>query len=470
MTRVTLLSKASFGLSGIPGALMRNGVDYFLLFYYSQVIGLNATLAGLALAIAMVFDAVSDPLIGYLSDNWRSRWGRRHPFMYAAIIPMSGCYIWVWFPPVGPESQGLLFAFLLAVTILLRLSMTVFDIPCNAIAPELTPDYHQRTELGSYRISTAWVAGSAMSVAMYAFWLNDSVGNPEGVLNEGGYQDAAIVAGALMFLTLLLSSLGLHREIPRLRSVVQAQASGLSQIFRDIVDVLKNRSMQALLLSGLALAAANGTNAAMWIYVYSSFYGLDSVQMASLVSVELTASILAVFFVRGFAMRGDKKRIAIVLLLCSAALGSFLPFFHMAGWTPGSGSQGLVYILMVRNFIDLVIWIMLMSVLYSLFADVTENLQMKSGKREEGVILASQTFINKSAAALGALIVGTLLTLINYPLQTETVFVSTEILNRLGVAAVVTWVGPVCLAAWLISKYEISKASHEQEVAALKLG
>jgi hypothetical protein len=76
---------AEFPTTGI----ISNGIDYFLFFFYNQVIGLSAARTGLALAIALTFDAVANPLVGYLSDNWRSRLGRRLPFMYASILPLT---------------------------------------------------------------------------------------------------------------------------------------------------------------------------------------------------------------------------------------------------------------------------------------------------------------------------------------------------------------------------------------------
>jgi Na+/melibiose symporter-like transporter len=95
--KVSPLSQIAIGVSGMPtSGLVSNGIDYFLLFFYSQIVGLSPGLAGLALAIALAFDAVSDPVMGYLSDHWRSALKRRHPFMYTSIVPIAGLYIAIW--------------------------------------------------------------------------------------------------------------------------------------------------------------------------------------------------------------------------------------------------------------------------------------------------------------------------------------------------------------------------------------
>ena len=138
--KVPALSQAAFACSGVPTTgIISNGIDYFLFFFYSQVIGLSAALTGLALAIALTFDALSNPLVGYVSDNWRSRLGRRHPFMYASILPLTVLYVLVWYPPGFASSQWALFGYLLTVLIFLRLSMAMFDVPVRTIGGGIDP-------------------------------------------------------------------------------------------------------------------------------------------------------------------------------------------------------------------------------------------------------------------------------------------------------------------------------------------
>ena len=92
-------SKLSFGIGSAAEGVKNVAFSLFLLFFYVQVHGLSASLAGMALFIALCFDAISDPVAGYISDSWRSRWGRRHPFMYAAAIPLGIAFYFVFTPP-----------------------------------------------------------------------------------------------------------------------------------------------------------------------------------------------------------------------------------------------------------------------------------------------------------------------------------------------------------------------------------
>ena len=138
----------------------------FVMLYYNLVLGVPAGLVGTALAIALVFDGISDPLVGFASDKLRSRWGRRHPFMYFAILPVSMLVYLLWNPPHETLDPQGLFVYLLCVVVPLRLLLTFFDVPSTALIPELTSDYDERTRLAAYRLSANWVALSLMAIVL----------------------------------------------------------------------------------------------------------------------------------------------------------------------------------------------------------------------------------------------------------------------------------------------------------------
>ena len=97
--KINFRTKFYYGFGSISFGIKNNGFSYFVLFVYSSVLGLPAWMAGLALNLVLVADAITDPLVGYYSDRTRSRWGRRHPFMYAAALPVAITYYFLWTPP-----------------------------------------------------------------------------------------------------------------------------------------------------------------------------------------------------------------------------------------------------------------------------------------------------------------------------------------------------------------------------------
>jgi glycoside/pentoside/hexuronide:cation symporter, GPH family len=464
--KVATLSQWAFACSGVPTTgIISNGIDYFLFFFYSQVIGLSAALTGLALAIALTFDAIANPLVGYLSDNWRSQLGRRLPFMYASILPLTLLYVLVWYPPAASGSHWRLFGYLLAVLVFLRLSMMMFDVPVRTLVAELTPDYDERTRLASLPTSVSWFMGSIMTIAMYAIWLKDSAEHLNGQTNPAGYRQAAVVCGAVILVSLLFSTVGLHPEIPRLHMKTPLQTAGLKDMARSFGQLLQNRSMRALLLSSLFVGTGLGTNAALWIYQYGFFYGMRSEQMSRLTIVESLASFAVVPVIRKYVVKGDKKVMAIRFLVASVATSMILPPLLSLGWLPDRGSNGLWYLLTTYDFISQLIWIVTASIIYSLYADVTDDVVLAIGKRLEGAIFACQTFVERVAMGLGALFAGLLLTLIHYPAAADNVPIPAEILTRLGLSYMGVWFVFVSIGIWLLSKYEITRSLQAAEVA-----
>ena len=107
--------------------------------------------------IALIFDAFSDPLVGYISDNYHSRLGRRHPFMYAAGLPVAVAYYFLWAPPEWDQAS--LFLYFVCMAVLIRTLITFYEIPATALVAELTEDYDERTEMMSFRYFFGWWGG-----------------------------------------------------------------------------------------------------------------------------------------------------------------------------------------------------------------------------------------------------------------------------------------------------------------------
>ena len=150
-------TKLSYGIGSVAFGIKDNGFGALLLLFYNQALGLDARLAGLAIAIALVVDAFVDPMIGYASDRSNTRWGRRHPFMYAATVPAALSYYFLFSPPEG-LSQTSLFSYLLITAILVRVCIAFFEIPNSALIAEFTQNYEERTSYLNWRVFFGWMA------------------------------------------------------------------------------------------------------------------------------------------------------------------------------------------------------------------------------------------------------------------------------------------------------------------------
>ena len=143
---LSIREKSIYGAGQICENIKNYAFGFFILFYYSQLLGLSASLTGLAIFIGMLADAITDPLVGSTSDRWRSKWGRRHPLMYASILPMGLTFYLVFAPPAGLGQVGL-FIWLTFFTIASRAAMTFFMVPYTAMSAELTDHYTERTSI-----------------------------------------------------------------------------------------------------------------------------------------------------------------------------------------------------------------------------------------------------------------------------------------------------------------------------------
>ena len=166
--RVPVSTKIFQGFGGLSNSHKDFAFNNFLLLYYSQILGVPASTTSLILALCLFADAITDPLVGAYSDNFKSRLGRRHPFMYAAAVPLGGFLYLLFSPPTG-GSELTLIIWLFVFTLATRTAFTFFIMPWNAIAAEFSDDYVERTSIITYRYVVGWIGGVIFSFGMYTF-------------------------------------------------------------------------------------------------------------------------------------------------------------------------------------------------------------------------------------------------------------------------------------------------------------
>ena len=165
---LTSKAKIAYATGAVPNGIKVDMFTFFLLFYYGNVVGLEPGLAGLAIAIALLFDAFTDPIIGSISDRTNSSIGRRHPYLFASGVPIVVGYIFLFMPRSDWElTQLSLFIWMLSFCIITRFGMTLFDVPHRSFGAEISKDYDERTKLFSWRELFAWVAGITNAFLAY---------------------------------------------------------------------------------------------------------------------------------------------------------------------------------------------------------------------------------------------------------------------------------------------------------------
>ena len=205
--------KLNQAIGAIPDTVKNWVFNTFVLLYYNQVLGLDARWVSIALAVAIVFDAITDPLVASISDNLKGKWGRRHPLMFISAVPLGICAYCVFAPPEN-FSEMALFTWLMTFVLLTRGFMTLFFVPWASIAAELSDDYTERTSIMSYRYAIGWTIGVSLPVIVYTFIFPSTDTHPVGQLNPAGYEILGLVAGGLMISAVLATTWLTRNQIP----------------------------------------------------------------------------------------------------------------------------------------------------------------------------------------------------------------------------------------------------------------
>jgi Na+/melibiose symporter-like transporter len=284
----------------------------------------------------------------------------------------------------------------------------------------------------------------------------------DGVMNPEGYQSAGLFGTVVIVASVLVFTVGLRRLIPRLRQYQVDASPSPGEFFRQVADVFRSASARVVVVAGVLYYAGIGTYVALWVYIYSYFWEFTSEQISIIViPMALSALILPPAMARWTAGR-EKKTVAITGLLGGMAINVVPISLRLLGFFPENGSGALFSIMLVAGFFETILFLIFDICWRSMIADLTEGTELETGRRNEGVICSTVTFATKCAAALGTLIAGILLSLIDFPTETAVGDVPPDIVAKLGLIY-----GPVVFLIWMgvilsISRYRISRSRHQE--------
>src|SRR5579872_488706 len=307
-------TKLFYGFGSVAYGVKDHGFQQLLLFYYNQVVGLPARTVGTAILLVLLIDAFADPIVGQISDNLRTRWGRRHPLMYAAAIPVAIGYYLLWNPPHWSNDR--LFYYLIGIIVLVRTFITTYEIPSAALIAELTPDYDQRTSFLSYRYLFGWLGGLTMALLAFGVFFSVTKQYPVGQLNPEGYFKYSVTACILMVAAIWISAAGTHKFIPYF-TVPAKRRMSLFVVLKEMFETLRHRSFIVLIVSAVFSSIAAGTLTSLNNYFNTFFWGLSALQITWLNVAIIVAPFGALALTTPYSARVGKKRAAMVLWVAS---------------------------------------------------------------------------------------------------------------------------------------------------------
>ncbi|MFP6804659.1 MAG: MFS transporter [Pseudomonadales bacterium] len=463
MTRkVDLSTKLYYGFGAVANGAKSNGFNYLLLFYYSQVIGLRADLVSLGILIALVFDAISDPLVGYISDNTHSKLGRRHPYMYAAGVPVALAYYFLWSPPAWDETG--LFLYFVCMAVLIRTLITFYEIPATALVAELTDDYDQRTEMMSFRYFFGWWGGLTMAVMNYLVFLPEEKGGLEYVQ---GWSNYGLTASIVIFISIYVSAIGTHKHIPHLRKPPSSAPFSFTKTKKEIKETLSNRSFLALFVSALLQAVAAGVSTSLSIYFSRHFWELTTTQIGYMNLPYFFSAFIALLLAPRVSRWLGKKKGGMTVLGLAFAMAPMPYILRVLGLFPENGTDTLFWTLVVFNTIEVTLIIMSSSLIAAMIADVVEDSEVKTGRRSEGIFFAANSFAQKAVNGLGVVVAGQILAIIQFPTKAKPGQVPEETLFDLAYIYVPTLLFFYLFALAVLSVYKINREDHSENLRKL---
>jgi GPH family glycoside/pentoside/hexuronide:cation symporter len=461
--------RLAYAFGQMPEGVKSAAFGFFLLFYYNQVLGLSASLASLAIFIALVLDALSDPVVGYWSDSTRSRLGRRHPHMYAAALPFALLFFGLFAPPAGLGQTGL-FLWLLAFAALTRTAMTFYTVPYMALGAELTADYDERTLLAALRNVMQLLGMFLVLIVGNQFFFAPTEAYANGQLNPEAYPRFGLAFVPVLVLGVLVAAGGTHRRIPALRQPPAGRAFSLRAVGREVVQAFRIPSFAALVCASVVFGITQGMVQALILYTATYFFELSTGQITSLFGIAIVGIVCGSLASRPAAGLIPEKRV-----LFAAGLGwyafftSIIIILRLLDLLPPNSDPLIAPLYLGSAFVSALGLGVAIPMIGSMIADVTDEHERRYGDRQEGIYYSAASFAGKMVGGAGPVMAGVVIDLAGIPPGTDPAAVAAETVSRFG------WLqGPSVLILSLVSIvaigfYRITRARHAEILREIQL-
>lgn len=462
--RLPLRHKLGFAAGGLVDGTALHPLNIFLLFYLTSVVGMSPALAGAAIAAGLVVDAIADPLIGSASDHCRSKLGRRLPFMLAALVPIALSLVLLFSLPPALGGTGL-FIWVAVLSVVLRVSVSLFLLPVTALGAELSDDYRERSTLMTLRwffFMSGGIAGLLLGFGLF-------FAGPEGLMARGQYTPFAlalsliIISGGLVACRTALATRA-RQHAP------ETEPHSVSAFFRELAECLRNPAFRAVLTTNILFFVGFGVNSVLGIHANTLFWGLNGEQVQAVTMALFFGLFLGAPFGGLLLARMEKRSVLILgisaLLICQSAP----VLLRLAGLLPFDGNS-LATLLTIFSLMMGMFMGSAGIAMNAMGPDVADQHEILFGTRREGLFAAGNAFANKAASAGGTLVAGLLLGFIAPSKQAGAPLGAGDVPERsLHLLGLVYGPGAALfslMAVFAILKYRIDREAHAGNIAAL---
>ena len=463
---IQVKEKFFYASGAVANGVKTDAFTFFLLFFYSNVIGLSPGLASLAIFIALMVDAFTDPLMGVISDRTKHRFGRRHPYFLLGMIPMGLSYFMLFSIQTSWElSQQYLFLWMLTFTMLTRLGMTIFEVPHRSLGSEMSRSYTERTSIFASRELFGWMGGLFNAFLAYTIFFKDTPDYIPGTKNPEPWIYYGMTGATIMCISVLVTYFGTLKN--RDNSEVDIAAFNLKLIFNQIFIALKNKSFLIFFFGYLFIAVSWGMGSSLQIYMNTYFWEFKSIMLASYLGIYVLSTISAFLLVPALVKVIEKRTILLLAIMFAALIPPIPIFLFINGFLPAAGTWDLFYATVPFVYIGNTCLSSSAIIRESMLGDISDEVELDSKIGQQGLMFASSSLIGKLNTGLGILMAGIALEFISFPQGTDVIPSAENIFNLAMVQ------GPLVAILMFIpfgifSMYGIDRYRHQEILAKLE--
>ncbi|MEA3422671.1 MAG: MFS transporter [Bacillota bacterium] len=450
-SKITRKGQIGYGVGNYGYGLISQMISSYLVFYGTAVLFLPGKLIGLIVSLSILWDAVSDPLMGYISDNTNSKYGRRHIYILIGTLTMSttNYFLWTISPEISIFSKFLL---VFLNVILLKTFITIFITPYNALGAELVSDYDGRSSIQSIK-SVFFIISllSISSVSMFIFF-TPTVEYPVGQLNPDAYKNMSIAISVIMLITGLIS----YFSTKKYREFLPENSQSIAN-FKEFLDSLKialqSKNYKAVFFGYLFTNLASALIGTVGLHIFTFTFLMDNYHIGIVFGVQLMVSIFSQPVWLKISKKLDKKK-AVILGLNISLLACIVLLYLVSIKEVISANYGfmLLYAVIIGFGTSGLFFLPL-----SMITDTVDLQELNHGKRNEGVYFGLLNFGYKISQSLAILLFGFVLDIIGF--DPSLPYNSNATLVMLGASLPIG-----SLIAFLLAKHSFKKYTLNREI------
>jgi len=442
--KISLLEKISYGCGDFASSMFWKLFSMYLLFFYTDIFGLPAAAVGTMFLITRIWDAINDPMMGAIADRTNTRWGKFRPYLLFGSIPFAIIGIITFTTPNLSVSGKLIYAYVTYT--LMMMIYTVVNVPYSSLMGVITNDTNDRTSLASFRFIGAFSGGILVTAS--ANYLIDYFSNGNNL--SRGYQWTVGVYAVLAALFFILTFAGTKERLKPAREKK-------SSLKNDLKDLAHNKPWFIMLGAGISVLIFNSLRDGSILYYFkyfiksqeinllgSKFYLTHSELSSAYMTIWLATNIIGVILAKPISSKIGKKKTFLLSTISSAIFSVLLYFLQ---------PHQIILIFLLNILIGISAGIVL-PLIWSMYADISDYSEWKSGRRATGLIFSSSSMSQKFGWTLGGALSGWILAIFGFQPNVE----QTD-LSLLGIRLMISIIAAIgaLLATIFILFYPLSE-------------